>query len=171
MTQIVTRNKPNPQHSRKGTVVKRVILSAILALVVLAAAVQAQERASTTRLERQHAQVASMEKMEKNLPQMEASLLKTLDGDNTNMQAQAVQTFRDLEQMFPKYPFKSVLDPFEKKLKDETTDPIVRRLVALALDQLHSDAGDEVLAVVASSTQDKGLGLLCQALLVKSQYK
>jgi len=150
---------------------KRVLSSAILALVVFASALQAQEGPSTTRIEGQHKQAAAMEKMEKTLPSTEMNLLKLLDNENPNVQAQAAQTMRDLEQMFPKYPFESWLGPLEKKLKDEKTDPIARRLMALALDQLHSDAGDAVIASVASSSEDKGLGLLCKALLVKSQYK
>ena len=161
----------NPSFCLKGTVMKRVVLPAILAFVVFAATVRAQEGPSTTRIERQHTQAIAIEKMEKNLPNIEKNLLKLLDDEKTNVQAQAVQTMRDLEQMFPKYPFQSWLEPLSTKLKNEGTDELVRRLLALALDQLHSDAGDAVLATVAVSTKDKGLGILCNALLVRSQYK
>jgi len=153
---------------------KRIVLSAILAVVVLAAAVraqeavQAQEVKSTTRVATQHNPPAYIEK---NLATIKTNLLKTLESGTPNMQAQAVQTMRNLEQMFPKDPFDSLLVPLEKKLKDENTDAVVRRLAALALDELHSDAGDAVIADVASTSQDKGLALLCTALLVKFQYK
>lgn len=147
---------------------KRLLVSSAIAIVVLAASLQAQESASTTRIEAQHKPSSLMLKQ---LPQHEENLLKTLASDNPTMQAQAVQTIRDLEQMFPKYPFKSSLEPLAKKLKDENTDGIVRRLAALALDELHSDAGDVVIKDVAGSTQDKGLAMLCNALLVRGQYK
>jgi hypothetical protein len=153
---------------------KRIVLSAILAVVVLAAAVraqeavQAQEVKSTTRVATQHNPPPYMEK---NLATYERNLLATLANGTPTMQAQAVQTMRNLEQMFPKYPFDSLLVPLEKKLKDESTDPVVRRLAALALDELHSDAGDAIITNVASTSQDKGLALLCTALLIKIQYK
>ena len=53
-------------------------------------------------------------------------------------------------------------------MKDETSDSIARRLAALALDELHSDAGDAVIKDVADKSDDKGLQTLCQALLVKN---
>jgi hypothetical protein len=144
------------------------LLSSALVLMVLAASLQAQDTLSTTRLEAQHKPPAGMEKQ---LPQHEANLLKTLEADNPTMQAQAVQTLRNLEQMFPKYTFEASLKPLEKKLKDEDADRIVRRLAALALDELHSDAGDAVIKDVAETSKDKGLQTLCNALLVRIQYK
>jgi len=129
---------------------------------------QAQERKSTTRIEAQHKPPRSMGKR---LAQHEQNLLKLLENENPTVQAQAVQTIRDLEQMFPEYPFDSSLAPLENKLKDEKADGVVRLLAALALDELHSDAGDAVIRDVASSSQDKGLQTLCNALLVRSQYR
>jgi hypothetical protein len=147
---------------------KQILFSTAIALMMCATAVQSQESMSTTRLEAQHKPTSSMEKR---LAQHEENLLKTLENENPNVQAQAVQTIRELEQMFPKYPFKSSLAPLEAKLKDENADAIVRRLAALALDELHSDAGDAVIKDIATSSQDKGLQTLCKALLVRSQIK
>ncbi len=144
------------------------ILSSAIVLMVIAASLQAQETLSTTRLEAQHKPPAGMGKQ---LAQHEANLLKTLEDENPTMQAQAVQTLRNLEQMFPSYTFEASLKPLEKKLKDEDADRIVRRLAALALDELHSDAGDAVIKDVAESSKDKGLQTLCSALLVRIQYK
>ena len=109
--------------------------------------------------------------MGKRLPEYETNLLITLETGSPTMQAQAVQTMRNLEQAFPTYPFKSLIAPLAAKLKDEKTDRIVRRLAALALDELHSDAGDAAIKEVATSCDDKGLQSLCEALLIKSQYK
>jgi HEAT repeat protein len=139
-----------------------------LPLLLLAAGVQAQDTMSTSRIEAQHKPPSSMAA---HVPQYETNLVKMLDNENLAVQAQAVQTIRDLEQMFPKYSFKLSLAPLEKKLKDENADVSVRLLTALALDELHSDAGDAVIKDVANSSQNKGLQTLCTALQVRSQYK
>ncbi len=146
---------------------KRILFASAIALMVCATAVQAQQTKSTTRLEAQHKATSSMGKR---VAEYETNLLKTLASGNPTVQAQSVQTIRDLEQMFPQYPFEASLAPLEAKLKDENADAIVRRLAALALDELHSDAGDAVISEVANSSQDKGLQTLCNALLVRSQY-
>jgi hypothetical protein len=137
-------------------------------LIVCATALQAQESLSTTRIETQHKATSSMGKR---LAEYEANLLKTLEVGNPAAQAQSVQAIRELEQMYPKYPFAASLAPLEAKLKDENADRIVRRLAALALDELHSDAGDAVVKDVASTSKDKGLQSLCEALMVRSQGK
>lgn len=143
-------------------------LSAIL-LVMFAVTVQAQETGSTLRLEKQNKSSAAA--MKPRLAEYETNILKTLESGNATMQAQALQTLRELEQFFPAYSFAKMLVPVEAKLKDENTDPIVRHLAALALDELHSDAGDAVIREVAASSGDKGLQTMCNALLVRSQYK
>ena len=147
---------------------KRALLAFAVAFVAFAALVQAQESPSTTRIDSQH---KSSKTMEKQLPQYEANLLAILKGDNPVMQAQAVQTIRELEQLFPKYSFAASLAPLTSALKNEDADGVVRRLAALALDELHSDAGDAAIKAVAAECADKGLQTLCSALLVKSQYK
>jgi chorismate-pyruvate lyase len=153
--------------SFKGTIMKRTLFLSALALLVCATALQAQENASTTRIESQHSATKSMGKR---LPQHEENLLVSLESGNPTVQAQAVQTLRELEQMFPSYTFAASLGPLGEKLKDEKADPVVRRLSALALDELHSDAGDVILRDVSTSTQDMGLQTLCKALLIRSLY-
>ena len=146
----------------------RILLSMTLVLLLSATAVQSQDSLSTTRLEAQHESIASKAKR---LVQYEENLLKTLESGTPTMQAQAVQTMRELEQMFPKHPFKSLIAPLGAKLKDENADGIVRHLAALALDELHSDAGDAFIKEVATSSQNKSLQTLCSALLVRSQLR
>ena len=148
---------------------KRTLFASAVALMVCVTAVQAQDDQSTTRLEAQQHRLNSS--MGKALPKYEANLAATLANENPTIQAQAVQTMRELAQMFPSYPFKSLIAPLGAKLKDEKTDGTVRLLAALALDELHSDAGDAVIKDVAGSSQDKSLQALCTALLVRSQYK
>lgn len=157
-----------PPQSFKVKIMKRILFSAAIALIVCATAVQSQDSLSTTRLEAQHKPTSSMGKR---LAQHELNLLKTLESENPDVQAQVVQTIRELGQLFPKYPFNSSVGPLRAKLKDENADAIVRRLSALALDELHSDAGDAAIREVAISSQDKGLQTLCNALMVRSQIK
>jgi len=147
---------------------KRLLFMSAIALIVCATALQAQESVSTTRIQTQHKATSSMGKR---LAEYEANLLKTLEVGNPAAQAQSVQAIRELEQMYPNYPFAASLAPLEAKLKDENADRIVRRLAALALDELHSDAGDAVVKDVASTSKDKGLQSLCEALMVRSQGK
>ena len=147
---------------------KRILFFMAIASMLCTTSAHSQDSVSTTRLEAQHKPGRSMAKR---LPQYEENLLKSLESENPTVQAQVVQTIRELEQMFPTYPFKSSLAPLSAKVKDENADAVVRRLAALALDELHSDAGDAVIRDVAGSSQDKCLQSLCNALLVRSQYK
>jgi hypothetical protein len=137
----------------------------VLAATMFAGLLHAQEGRSATRAQLQHKY--NVRSLEKHLKQTEASLLQALNDTSVGMQTNAVQTLRELEQVFPEYPFSGTLTVLERKLKDENTDPIARRLVALALDGLHSEAGDAIISDVANSSQDKGLQFLCKALLVK----
>lgn len=147
---------------------KRILIVPAIALMVFATAVKGQDSMSITRLETQHKATGAMGKR---LAEYEKNLLGTLASGNPAVQAQSVQTIRDLEQMYPKYSFEASLGPLEAKLKDENADHIVRRLAALALDELHSDAADAVIKDVAGSSKDKGLQSLCEALMVRSQMK
>lgn len=147
---------------------KRILFVSAIALMMCATAVQAQDSLSTTRIEAQHKATRSLGKR---LTQTEEALLNALKSENPTVQAQALQTIRDLEQMYPKYPFKASLGPLEAILKDENADGVVRLLAALTIDELHSEAGDAVIASVAGSSQDKSLQTLCKALLIRSQYR
>jgi hypothetical protein len=141
-----------------------------LALLVFASGVQAQEGPSTKRIQAQHKYYTGW--TENHLPQTDSSLTQALADSSVGMQASAVTTIRELEQVFPEYPFSELLTPLEKRLKDENTDGVVRRLVALALEGLHSDAGDAIIRKTAATTKDKCLATLCNALLIKAiQYK
>jgi hypothetical protein len=106
------------------------------------------------------------------MKQTEQSLANVLKDTVVNMQTTAVQNIRELQEIFPEYPFTALLNPLQERLGDENTDPVVRTLVALALDGLHSDAGDAVIRATADSSPDKDMQILCKALLIKSSlYK
>jgi hypothetical protein len=140
-------------------------LSLAAALIILVASAQGQESKSTTHLEKQHNLDTRF--LRAHLKQTEESLVPALKDTVVNRQITAVQDIRELEQVFPEYPFSVLLKPLEERLGDENTDPVVRRLVALALDELHSDAGDAIIKATADSSQDKDLQTLCKALLIK----
>lgn len=147
---------------------KHVIM--FLAFLVLAAAVHAQGSKPATRAQMQHKY--NTRYIRQHLGQTEGSLVQALNDSSVSMQTSALVTIRELEQVFPEYPFASWLLPLTNKLKDENTDVVVRRLAALALDGLHSEDGDAAIAVVAKSSDDKGLQILCNVLLLKgSLYK
>ncbi len=138
-------------------------LAILLALLVCSASAQAQKGDATSRYDRQHKKVSHLKKQ---LKQTEESIKESLEGDNPGNQRSALQTLRDLEHLFPEYSFSDLLPSLEDFLKNENADPVARKLAALALDELHSDAGDAVIRDVAESSDDKGLQALCEALLV-----
>ncbi len=123
---------------------------------------------STTRIERQH-KYSHFQKGQ--MKQTEASLLAAITGEGVPMQQSAIQGLRDLEQLVPDYPFSTLVAPLSSRLKSEKTDRVVRRLAALALDELHSNAGDTVIREVAANCDDQGLQSLCQALLIRSNIQ
>jgi len=148
---------------------KQVLLMLCISLLLLVTA-HAQDRKSTTRLEAQHK--FSSRWVAKHMQQTEDNLISAVETANSpSLQASAIQTLRELEEIFPQYPFNSALAPLTKKLQDEQADPMVRALAALALDGLHSDAGDAVIKEVSTTTTDKGLQILCTALMVRSNNK
>lgn len=143
---------------------KHALLSLAVIFVLLYTIAPAQEGNSTTRVEKQH-KITKF--LKEHVKQSEASLLIMIQGTSVVPQRAALQVLREMEQLFPEYPFEASIVPLETILKREASDPVARKLVALALDQLHSEAGDAVIRDVANKSGDKGLQTLCQALLVK----
>jgi hypothetical protein len=137
-------------------------------LLLATVLVQAQETKSTTRLQRQHKYT---EFQKKQMKQTEASILAGIQGESVGMQQGAIQALRELAQIAGDYPFSSLIIPLEGKLTNTQSDRTVRMLAALALDELHSDAGDAVIKSVAEKSEDEGLQALCKALLVRSELK
>ena len=108
---------------------------------------------------------------ENHLKQTEESLLPAIRGDFEGSQQMSIQLLRQLEQLFPQYSFAATIPTLGKVLKDDKSDPVARRLAALALDDLHSEAGDTIIKDIASNCDDKGLQTLCNALLVRTDYR
>ena len=127
----------------------------------------AQEKLSNTRFENQH-KISRL--VEKHLPQTEMNLRVSINSQNASVQQSALQALRDLERLFPSYPFDSLLVTLELLLKDTKADILSRTLAALALEDLHSDAGDAIIKDMVNA-EDKELQTLCSALILKSNYK
>jgi len=141
---------------------KRVIISLTLASAIVCITLQAQVP-STTRLEKQHGPT----RFEKShLEQMEAQLVCDLDSISTGNQTVVIQDIRYLEQLFPSHPFASFIEPLGRTLKNTSADPVARKLAALALDELHSNAGDAIINEVSDTPEDKDLATLCKALQI-----
>lgn len=98
----------------------------------------------------------------------EASILQGLESNSPRLQQTSIQSLRELMQLAPEYPFSTLIAPLDSVLNNEQTDQIVRWLSALALDELHSDAGDAAIKAMSTHSKDKGLQTLCTALLVRS---
>ena len=134
-----------------------------LLLLVLFGNASAQTHISTARVEKQHKATAFMKE---HLKDTENQTLKNLQSPFGNEGINgALQTVRELEQFFPNYPFEKFLLPLENILKDEQAEATSRMLAALALDELHSDAGDLVVKAVADKCENSGVQHLCKALL------
>ena len=147
---------------------KHFLVVMLVAVVLLSTATQAQDSPSSMRVTSQH---KIPKHMPEQLPQTEQNTVSTLKDGNLSAQCQALQNVRELEQMFPEYPFTKLLAPLEGIVKDEHADNKMRMLAALALDELHSDAGDQIIQQVASAPGDASVQTLCSALLVRSDNK
>jgi hypothetical protein len=155
-------------HSLKKEFTMKQAIVVLAALCVLAVAAQGQETSATTRIEKQH---KTSRFQGQHMKQTEATILQALEGNSPGVQQSSVQTLRELEQMYPAYSFSTLVMPLGDLLNNIHADGVVRRLAALALDELHSDAGDAAIKNVANANDDKGLQTLCSALLVRSNTK
>jgi hypothetical protein len=99
---------------------------------------------------------------------MHVELLKDSD---PSKRATVIQNIRDMEYAYPDEPFSDVLTPLMERLKDETETTHVRLLSALALEGLHNDSGDDVIAEVSKKTNNQSVKDLCTALMIRNQNK
>jgi hypothetical protein len=141
---------------------KGIIISLTLASAIIFTASQAQVP-SITRLEKQHGPTR-FEK--RHLDQAEAQLIFDLDSTSTGNQTVVVQDIRYLEQLFPSHPFALFIEPLGRILRNKNSDPVARKLAALALDELHSEAGDAIINEIGNTSNDNDLTILCKALQI-----
>jgi hypothetical protein len=145
-----------------------VLFLSILALVLFVSE-SGQAQKPTSRVEKQHHATTFIKS---HLKQTEDRMLSALNAPFENEGLNGpLQTVRDLEQLFPDYPFEKLLVPLENILKNEQADPTSRMLAALAIDELHSDAGDSVIKNVAEKLENTEVKLLCKALLFNAKLE
>jgi hypothetical protein len=145
--------------------IRNIAISITGLLLLIAVSAQAQGNKSTARIERQHKITHFQHGQMQN---SEASILQGLESNSARLQQTSIQSLRELMQLAPDYPFSTLISPLEAILNNEQGDRIVRWLSALALDELHSDAGDAAIKAMSVNSEDKGLQTLCQALLIRS---
>ena len=141
---------------------KHYLMLIIILSTILLIPVNAQYESS--RYEKQH----HSKFVESHLKQTDEMLLKSFESNNVGIVSSSVQTLRELEQVFPKYEFTSLLDPLIKLVKDENGNTQVRILSAIALDGLHSDIGDKAIYAVSKDSNNKSVKDICIALSIES---
>lgn len=106
--------------------------------------------------------------LKEHLKQTEDMLVQALQNNSIDMNSSAVQTIRELEQIFPNESFNLFLEPLSVIIQNEKADTQLRILSALALDGLHSDKGDKVIYEVAKNTSNESLKNISKALAIES---
>jgi len=109
--------------------------------------------APPTRFQKQH------------MPQTEEMLINLLKDSNPTKRATAVQNIRDLEFIYPDEPFDKFLAPLTNILKDEKEPCQIRLLSAIALDELHSETGDNAIQEMSKTSSNQSVKELCSALI------
>ena len=117
-----------------------------------------------TRLLKQHR--LSFEKA--HLEQTEIMLVQALESNSASLNSSALQTIREIEEIFPTESFSTFIEPLGDIIKNENADTQLRILSALALDKLHSDIGDNIIYEVAKNTTNESVKNVSEALAIKS---
>jgi Mg2+ and Co2+ transporter CorA len=152
----------NSSNKMKGTKMKRLIFTPVLTIAFLFFLTNTLNFAQSRplRYSEQHNSKFAKDHLEKTV----RTLVKSLTDDVVDSKLTAVRTIRQLEEMFPEEPFDSFVDPLIKIIQNEKSETQLRVLSALALDDLHSDKGDQVILEVAKNCSDESLKNVCTAL-------
>ncbi len=137
----------------------RFLLPTLLGCFLLTISIHAQTDLS--RFQKQH----HTDFNKKNLNGIQKMLLKTIEEGNPDMVSGALQTFRELEIVFPAESFEMMLDPLIKIVKDENYEIVPRILALFALENFHSDKGDTAIREAQNSTKNRTIQEICIALL------
>jgi hypothetical protein len=140
----------------------RVMSLVLLPVFLIASFGYAQNR--PTRFSKQH----NSDFVKQHLDQSVQMILRALQNQNQDYVSSAVQTVREIEQAFPDESFTSFISPLSNILKDENSETSTRVLSAIALDELHSDTGDQAIYAVAKNTSNQTVKDICTALAVES---
>ena len=141
---------------------KLIVFLLLVSTTLLTISITAQDQSS--RYMKQH----NSKFLTKHLDKTKESLLQAMESDDSNMQLSAIQTLRDLEIIFQDDKFSDFIEPLIHNVQDESENTQVRILSALALENLHSNKGDETIYSVAKSTSNQSLKDLCTVMSIKS---
>ncbi len=142
---------------------KRMNLILISILLIFAASNLFAQK-NQVRFIKQHNKIFAKDKLE----QTQTMLIEAMKNDSVKMELSAVQTLRELEQIYPNEPFNQFIEPLIGIVKDEEADIQLRILSAIALDELHSDKGDAVLFEAANNSTNESFRNLCTAISFQS---
>ena len=143
----------------------RIFLTAVSILLILFFANESSfPQTQQTRYFKQHKSYF----LKEHLQQTEDMLLQALYTESVDMKPSAVQTIRELEEIFPTESFSLFIKPLSDLIQDENAEIQVRILSALALDKLHSDKVDKIIYDVARNTANESLKNICSALAIES---
>lgn len=98
----------------------------------------------------------------------EKMLLKAIDNKDVNMKLSAVQSMRQVEQIFPTEAFTSFVKPLIEIIKDENNGTQLRATAAITLDELHSNNGDKAIHEVSQTCSDATVKNICAVLSFES---
>lgn len=138
------------------------IIFALVLFGLISINLKAQDKNS--RLELQHHLIF----YKSHLPQAEQMLIKNFGSSDPEIVSSSIQTFRELEQLLPDEKFTSMLNPLISIMRDESQSTEVRLLTAMALDELHSDIGDNAIYDMAKYSKDEAIKDICKALAIES---
>jgi hypothetical protein len=113
-----------------------------------------------TRFSEQH----NSKNIKDNLKNIEKMLMQHMQNDSSNIRLSAVQTFREIEQLFPTKSFNSFIIPLKDIVENEELDVQLRITAAIALDELHSDIGDQAIYEMASNSANESVKNVCVAI-------
>ncbi|HEX2867426.1 MAG TPA: hypothetical protein VHO03_10310 [Ignavibacteriales bacterium] len=134
-------------------------LSLLAALTLAFTSINAQTASS--RVQKQHNVTRFMKT---HLSSSIEMIARALENRQYNMRLSALQTTRQLEQLFPEESFSRLIQPLIAIINDSNLETETRALAAITLDQLHSDKGDAAIFTAAENCEDLIIKNLCRAI-------
>ncbi|MGE5682076.1 MAG: hypothetical protein ACM34K_14505 [Bacillota bacterium] len=130
----------------------------LLALISITAFTTIDAQNSKTRYQKQHNVTDFMKTHLKTSIEMTN---RAMENKESKMQNSAIQTLRELQQLFPDESFDSLVQPLITIINDKNMEVETRILAAITLDQLHSETGDDAIFRVSKSCENATLRNVC----------
>lgn len=133
----------------------------LVMLFTFAALANVEAQGSNSRLQKQHNVTRFMKDHLASSIEMTA---RALEDKQYNMRLSALQTIRELEQLFPEESFSRLVKPLISIINDKNLEPESRVLAAITLDMLHSETGDAAIFMAGEKCDNPTLKNVCQAI-------